>query len=262
MVRHATDYAVYFTLKSSNSKIGPIPVSTISNETCPDACPLKAGGCYAESGPLAIIWKALSALSPGAMWSNGAGGRMQSLPWNRYCYAVSQLPDGQEWRHGQAGDLPGIGDNIDARALRRLVAANRRKRGWTYTHKPVLASATVTVEQAASNAAAVAHANRNGFTINLSANSVSEVDSLVALGIAPVAVVLPKEVHGKTEIHTPNGTRVVVCPATYQEETRCVDCMLCAVRDRKVAVGFPAHGASSRKASNVASRVLITRNAA
>jgi hypothetical protein len=263
MVRHATDYAVYFTLKSSNGKIGPIPVSTVSNETCPDVCPLKTGGgCYANGGPLAIIWKALSNHTPGAVWRNGVGARMQSLTWNAYCYAVSQLPNGQEWRHGQAGDLPGVGDDIDARALRKLVAANKGKRGWAYTHKPVLASDTVTAKQAAANAAAIAHANAEGFTVNLSANSISEVDALVALGIAPVAVVLPADVHGKQDIFTPNGTRVVVCPATYQEETRCVDCMLCEKRERKCAVGFPAHGASKRKASNVASRVVITRNAA
>lgn len=255
------NYAVYFTRKSSNGKIGPIPVSTISNLTCPNACPLKGAGCYAESGPLSIIWRALSAHAPGAMWRNGVGAKMQSLDWNGYCRVVSQLPVGQEWRHAQAGDLPGNGDAIDRVALRKLVAANVGKRGWSYTHKPVLPSATVTAKIAAANAAAVAHANHNGFTINLSANHIGEVDALVALGIAPVAVVLPAEVHGKTDIVTPGGTRVVVCPATYQEETRCIDCMLCQ-RQRKCAVGFPAHGAAKRKASNVASRVTLSRNAA
>lgn len=252
-MRYARDYAVYFTLKSSNAKIGRIPVSTISNETCPDACPLKKEGCYADAGPLAIIWKALSERSPGAVWNNGVGGKMQSLTWNRYCYEIAQLPDGQEWRHGQAGDLPGIGDAIDAAALGKLVKANKGKRGWTYSHKPVLDNLA--------NAKAIAHANANGFTINLSANSLSEVDALVALNIAPVAVVLPAEVHGKQDIRTEGGTRVVVCPATYREDVRCVDCMLCQ-RQRNCAVGFPAHGASKRKASNVASRVTITRNAA
>jgi hypothetical protein len=94
-----------------------------------------------------------------------------------------------------------------------------------------------------------------------SANSLSEVDSLVALGVGPVAVVLPPDMHGKQDIHTTDGTRVVVCPATCRDDVTCADCMLCQ-RQRKVAVGFPAHGAAKRTASNVASRIAITRNAA
>jgi hypothetical protein len=91
----------------------------------------------------------------------------------------------------------------------------------------------------------------------------TEVDQLVALNIAPVAVVLPAEVHGKQVIHTAGGTRVVVCPATYRDDITCKDCLLCQKRERTCAVGFPAHGAAKRKASNVATarpRVLITRN--
>jgi hypothetical protein len=247
------DYAVYFTLKSSNNKVGPIPVSTISAETCPDSCPLKNDGCYADYGPLSIIWRALSSTAPGAVWHNSRGHEFQSLTWNDYCAKVAELPDGQAWRHGQAGDLPGVGDKIDTRALRKLVKANAGKRGWTYSHKPVIGNAR--------NAAAIAAANADGFTVNLSANSLAEVDKLVALGIAPVAMVLPAEVHGKQDIHTAKGTRVVVCPATYRDDVTCADCMLCQ-KQRSCVVGFPAHGAAKRKASNVASRVAITRNAA
>jgi hypothetical protein len=254
-----TDYAVYYTPKSNNRKIGPVPVSTITAETCWDGCAYRLAGCYAKGGPVSMIWSALTEHSPGAVWHNAQGARYQSLTWNRYCYEIAALPIGQEWRHGQAGDLPGTNEQIDARALRRLVRANKGKRGLPC--EPAPGKPGVTAAQASANARAVAHANANGFTINLSANSLSEVDGLLALGIAPVAVVLPKEVHGRTDIHTPNGTRVVVCPATYQEKTRCVDCMLCQ-RQRTCVVGFPAHGASKRKASNVASRVIITRNAA
>lgn len=33
-----------FTLKSANSKTGPIPVTTTSSDTCPNSCALKASG--------------------------------------------------------------------------------------------------------------------------------------------------------------------------------------------------------------------------
>jgi hypothetical protein len=246
-----TDYAVYLTIKSSNGKVGPIPVSTISSETCPDACPLKASGCYADHGPLSIIWRALSSHAASAVWHNSVGAKFQSLTWNQYCAEIAALPAGQSWRHGQAGDLPGIGDRIDRAALRKLVKANTGKRGWT--HKPVLRNAA--------NRHAIASANAGGFTINLSANSLSEVDSLVALNIAPVAVVLPADVHGKQDIFTVKGTRVVVCPATYRDDVTCADCLLCQ-RQRDCVVGFPAHGAAKRKASNVASRAVVARVAA
>jgi hypothetical protein len=50
----------HLTLKSRNVKTGPIPVSTSTRKTCPDSCPFKNNGCYAESGPLAIHWKAVT----------------------------------------------------------------------------------------------------------------------------------------------------------------------------------------------------------
>jgi hypothetical protein len=49
----------HFTRKSQNRKTGPIPTTVTSADTCPDACPLKAKGCYAKGGPLAMHWRAL-----------------------------------------------------------------------------------------------------------------------------------------------------------------------------------------------------------
>jgi hypothetical protein len=247
------DSAACYTPKSSNRKIGPVPVSTITADTCWQGCAYLLNGCYAKGGPVSMIWSALTEHSPGSVWRNEQGARFQSLT-NRYCYEIAQLPAGQGWRHGQAGDLPGTNEQIDARALRRLVRANKGKRGWTYTHKPMFAGEHVTEGQASANRRAVAHANAYP-PIHWRS------DGLLALNIGPVAVVLPSTVHGRTDIFTPNGTRVVVCPATYQKETRCVDCMLCQ-RQRTCVVGFPAHGNAKRRASNVASRVVITRNAA
>ena len=87
-----TDYAVYFTLKSSNGKIGPIPVSTITADTCWQGCQFMKDGCYAKGGPVSILWSAVTEHSPGGVWRNKQGARFQSLPWNRYCYEIAQLP--------------------------------------------------------------------------------------------------------------------------------------------------------------------------
>ncbi len=110
--------------RSGNRKTGPIPVTITSKETCPDTCPLKKNGCYAESWPLGLHWQRVT-----------DGTAKQTDP-KKTLEAIRALPEGQLWRHNQAGDLPGKGNRIGARDLRALVEANRKKRGFTYTHKP------------------------------------------------------------------------------------------------------------------------------
>ena len=235
-------YAVHLTLKSGNGKTGPIPVSTTSRSTCPDACPLKDNGCYADLGPLGLLWSVLSAAEPGALVKRTAKATLQTLTWSQFTDAISQLEDGTFWRHNQAGDLPGLGDEIDEVALDDLVEANKGKRGFTYTHKPLTKT----------NKAAIKRANKQGFTINLSADNLKEADQLSAAKVGPVVVVLPKKVHGHTDITTPKGRKVVVCPATYRDDVSCDTCQLCQRQERKVIVGFPAHGTRKKKASAIA----------
>lgn len=222
------EYQVAFTRISSNAKTGPIPVTTTEEGTCADSCPLKKNGCYADSGPLALFWRKVTE-------------RRAGMAWGDMLRHVAALPKGQLWRHNQAGDLAGMGDKIDRFALEQLVKANRGRRGFTYTHKPM---------SDPKNRAAVAEANRQGFTINLSANNLAEADQLAALGIGPVAVVVP--IDQTTATQTPEGRKVAICPAAISESVSCATCGLCALRDRKAIIGFPAHGTSKRKAEAVA----------
>jgi hypothetical protein len=220
-------HQIQFTRASRNAKTGPIPVTTTSEESCPAACPLKRNGCYAEGGPLAILWRKVTE-------------RKAGLAWDAAMSEIRKLPKGTLWRHNQAGDLPGIGDVIDQDAMASLVRANRGKRGYTYTHKPMDAD----------NAAAVVHAIEQGFAVNLSANDLTHADALAGLGIAPVVVVLPAD--QIAAIVTPGGRKVAICPATISDDVTCASCGLCALTGRKAIIGFPAHGAAKRKASAVA----------
>jgi hypothetical protein len=252
------NYAVQFTPKSSNAKVGAMPVSTTSKNTCPNACPLKAQGCYADGGPLSIVWRALSKAKPGTSYALPRG-NAYAHDWQSFTKQIAALPDDTLWRHNQAGDLPGEADQIDLIALAMLVDANKGKRGFTYTHKPMTAD----------NHEAIKSANAAGFTINLSADTLAEADQLSSFDAGPVVVVLPSELErtsdksGWTEteqdyrarvsdLATPEGRKVAVCPATYRDDTSCKTCGLCQKQSRKVIVGFPAHGASKRKASAVA----------
>lgn len=222
-------YNVHLTLKSRNEKVGPIPVSTTSAKTCPSDCPFKKSGCYADGGPLALFW--------GKVTREEAG-----TDWNTFCESISALPEGQLWRHNQAGDLPGDGQKIDFDALAKLTTANFRKKGFTYTHyNPEIPE----------NAEAIAIANSAGFTVNLSGNNLAHADRLAAIGAGPVVCVVPESFPDRGE--TPEGRKVVVCPEQTGKAKSCAECKLCQKADRAVIVAFRAHGVSKKKAIAIAS---------
>lgn len=217
---------VHLVAVSSNAKTGPIPVSTSSEETCPDVCPFKASKmCYAKSGPLALHWNKVS---------NGVYNA--DLSWSTFLTKIKALRFGQLWRHNQAGDLPGVNEEIDTEKLNELVEANKGKKGFTYTHKPV--------ENNPKNAEAVKNANKNGFTVNLSANNLEHADELLAMNIGPVCSVVP--INQTKNTVTPKGTKVVICPAAVRENVSCSTCKLCAHSERKYVIGFPAHGTKKK----------------
>lgn len=217
----------HFTRVSSNAKTGPIPVTTSSKNTCPTSCAFKGNGCYAESGPLLLHWNKVSA--------GERGGTLEEI-----CADIKRLPKGQLWRWAQAGDLPGDGEHINRADVGRLIESNRGRRGFAYTHYDAFDD---------HNAEAIKAANDEGFTVNLSANNLEEVDALAAMNIGPVVCVLPA---GTTEaLRTEGGNHVIVCPATTRDDVTCATCGICAVVGRKAVVGFPAHGSGAKKAQAV-----------
>ena len=219
------------TLKSRNKKTGAIPVSTTERKSCPDTCPLKSNGCYADGGPLAIVWNQTSDIGDN---------------WKTFCAKIKDLKPGQLWRHNQAGDLPHKKGIIDKSKMELLVNSNVGKKGFTYTHHDM------TIKE---NVLCVGAANLAGFTVNVSANNLDHADALKQLSqCIPVVVVLPIDQIKNTT--TPQGHKVVVCPAAIDKTDKisCATCKLCAVSQRDAIIGFPAHGASKKKAAIVATQ--------
>ena len=101
-----------------------MPVMTSSKDTCPDSCPLKAGGCYAMYGPLNLHWNAVTS------------GERGTEDLDEALKPIRKLNRGALWRYGQAGDLPGEGDEIDREAMLKIATASRGKRAIVFTHKP------------------------------------------------------------------------------------------------------------------------------
>lgn len=219
---------IQFIEKSANAKIGAIPASVSSRETCPPSCPLIGdGGCYAEAG-----------FHTRLNWDKVTSGE-RGMTWDQFIIKIFDLPIGTLWRHNVAGDLPGKDGKIDAEKLRGLTMANAGKRGFTYTHYP----------DTDENLESIRHANEHGFTVNLSANSVSHALELSRHGL-PVAAIVPID-HGN-ETRTIGGKKFITCPATYRDEVTCATCKLCSVSNRDSVICFPAHGTRKARADIIA----------
>ena len=222
---------VHFSAISGNIKTGPIPVTSSPRVSCPGSCPLKgAGGCYGEDFRLKSFWNKVD-----------SGTAKNLHTWESLCYTIKALPKGQLWRHNQVGDLPstnGNSENIDPALVKKLALANRGRRGFTYTHKSPLLPG---------NAEAIASANKLGFTINLSANSLPQADQYASLNIAPVVATVPID-HPKISF-TPHGRKVIVCPAQQIDDLSCAKCGICAKADRSMIIAFRAHGLKKKALS-------------
>jgi hypothetical protein len=182
-------------------------------------------GCYAESGPVMLAWDKVDR------------GKGNAVEWDEFLNQIrTKVYKNQLWRHNIVGDLVGQHNVIDTQKLDQLVQANRGKCGFAYTHYPVGSGYEKNLE-------AIRKANENGFTINLSADCLSEADELYGLG-APVVCVLDEFAPDK--VRTPAGHHVIACPAEKKGVIDCARCGLCQKKDRKVIVGFHAHGARRR----------------
>ena len=212
----------HLTPKSGNAKTGPIPVSTSSATLCPADCGLRGNGCYAESWPLALHWRAVT---------NGSRG----MPWPDFLAAIAALPPKQLWRHNQAGDLYDPGTVTGAAALAQLTEASRGRRGFTYSHHRLSARAI----------GAFKAATAQGFTVNASCESEAAADVAMAHGLRAIFVVAADD--PRTNWRTEGGNRAIVCPSQRFAEMTCERCQLCYARPQNTAIAFRAHGTQWRK---------------
>lgn len=215
---------IKFTRVSSNRKTGPIPTTITSSDSCPIICPLQNNGCYAGLGMVGMHWR-----------KTDKGENVTD--WQGLCNQIKALPKGQLWRHNVAGDLPHNQEIIDSDKMQKLIDSNKGRAGFTYTHHNM---------QESFNQSIVAYANKNGFTINLSANNLEHADKLKALDCGPVVTIVPEDYPKKGT--TPAGHSVVTCPATYRDDVTCATCGICAVPTRKAIIAFPVHGSGKKKA--------------
>jgi hypothetical protein len=211
----------HYNHSSKNSKTGQIPVIMSSSNTCPDACSFKKSfSCYAKFHFLGLHWNKLD--------KGKIGGSFTEL-----VNKIRNIPENQLFRLNQAGDLPGVNNKINIKMLKRLVSAAKNRPVLSYTHKLVLGNSRTAIN----NRKYIKWANKHGFNINISADGLRDADKKANLKIGPVCVVLPSDSPNK--LFTPQGKKVIVCPAQYKNLT-CDDCRLCS-KNHSCLIGFRAH---------------------
>jgi hypothetical protein len=182
---------------------------------------------------MAIHWKAVSTGARGGTWGE-------------LCSALELLPDGDKFRHAQAGDMPHKGGRILRREARQLASSSAHLDGWGYTHhRPTQAN----VDTLRMMAGYETQNGRRGLTMNLSADGLKDADRKAETGL-PVVVVVDRD-HPEFS-STPDGRAVVVCPVQTGKASSCAACMLCGRSGRKPIVGFRAHGATRKVSAIVA----------
>ena len=223
-----------FVKESGNARLGGMPMVYATRDTCPPTCPLMGdGGCYGENFPMKLHWDRLDE-------------GMTGMDWDGMLKMVEALPANELWRYGVVGDLPHKHGTIDSYKLEQLMVANRGKRGFAYTHHATRWSPAAGDTH---NAFHIDEANQDGFTVNISANTISEAEKWFSLGF-PTTVLLHES--RTKNFKTPEGTRINICPKAQRKDVTCKSCGLCQWADRDYVIGFPAHGTRKKKVNAVA----------
>ncbi len=212
---------IKYSLSAGNSKTGAMLLVRSPRSTCPDSCGLKGNGCYAENFPLVLHW---------------AKQEQTGVDFSTVIYAVRSLPKDSIWRLFEAGDFEPSPENpelIAASQVLSLLSANKGKRGFGYTHYPVLPNLEV-----------LQLMNSSGLTINASADTFKQAVTYFSLGLPTTLLVsenFPKD-------SVVDGVRIVVCPnQSTPNKPTCLQCQMCAKPDRDYVIGFRAHGTKKRK---------------
>ena len=218
---------------SKASKLGGMPASYSPIGDCnPDCALMKSGGCFALHGHVAIHWLKVS------IWERG-------VPFFQFCREVAALPRHIVWRHNIAGDLPrrGRSKDISRWQARRLVKANKGKKGFTYCHH----------EKSPQNLQVMREMNDGGFTVNVSCDTVDEAIAVRKATGLPAVCTIPLDA---PKVQHVSGEKVVACPAQTSDKVHCnPTCVhtFCANPKRDFIVGFYPHG-TGKKAVDIIAR--------
>lgn len=231
--------------KSSNEKTGNIIQSYSARSTCPNRCPLKNSGCYADSYHTSRQWDRCENVLDPRYVSN-----VKDLTMSLIEAIAPRAKKGVTevlFRHNVAGDIAQENSNIINVSRVNAIADSCKSagavmgvtvRGYTYTHCSI----------STRNAKIIHEALAKDFVINYSCETVGEVMKANELGCDTVITSIdPKETIKNLKAV---GIKAVQCPAQTRNNVSCESCKLCS-RHRVTTVVFKIHGNGSNKARKV-----------
>lgn len=229
-------------MKSTNSKTGPMTVTTASQKTCENSgCSLlKSKLCYAgpdkSGGPLSWFWHNVTI---------GKAKNIHSL--SDHIKKLKNLAKDSPVRLFQAGQYNHTKrGTLNRNELRQFIAATKHLKPISYVHTSDLDT--------------VKWANDQGFPLIHSANTIEDIDIRV-----PNSVVISHTNERNCEENfqdwrnrlrittdhikskTNSKGRVFVCPAQVTDDVTCASCMACNRMKSGDIVAFIAHGSKKRK---------------
>ena len=224
--------------KSSNKKLGGLPASTSSKDTCPSSCPLFSK-CYAKKGPQSWHWAKVTKGTRGTSWEG-------------FLQKVEQLKPGSLFRHNVSGDLPTLNNLgiVDVVKLDQLQCAttNAGVSLYTYTHWHTDPNFSK------SNLQAIKRFSQPGFVINLSTEKIEDAAFYKASGFDAVITNTtvfefalraikdnkePLQIVSTEDLTKP--IKVIPCPEQYTDTATCASCKLCSRYNRDYVIAFKEH---------------------
>lgn len=205
--------------ESGNTKIGELAATYVSQVTCPNTCPFRNNGCYAELGNCGNVTRRLN----------------RSLETDLVEIAtleareIDALPGDRDLRVHVVGDCPTEESAVIVGAAMVRYEHRTGRRAFTYTH------AWRTVPSSA----------WQGANVLASCESIADVQDARALGYA-TSMVVPE--HASPKAYSHENVRVVPCPNQTLGRT-CEQCRLCMrteiLKEAGLTIAFDAHGARS-----------------
>lgn len=212
----------HFVAKSSNRKTGKISNTYRTQDTCPNSCPLRLSGCYAEMGPMGN-----SPFKIADKFGADTDAVMERI--------IEQVPQDGMLRWEVSGDVvlaDGVTPDLDyIEATNRVAEARPDIQMIRYTHAWEALDPSVF-----------------GYTVNASTESVEGVTRALRAGWEAVMVCPEGDplLQGETFVE---GKRLVQCPAETRDDVTCSSCKLCSKSwDTRPVILFEVHGPRKRLA--------------
>lgn len=224
--------------KSGDMKLSAtrnVSATWVPQVTCPDSCPLKNNGCYAETGNAGFQTRRLNALAAKANTKRGRVALIREIA-TLEAAGIRKLSGDRQLRVHVVGDCT---DHIAASLVGGAMLDHTAKQGkaaWTYTH------AWRTVPKKAWVGAAVV----------ASCDHISDIPHARAKGYG-TSVLTPK--HPTNHLYKLGGETIIPCPAQFKHNghrvVTCEFCTLCKrpdfLREKKLSVGFEPDGTTGKK---------------